>query len=112
TNIIPPLIPTLFPLIFPPTPIIIPLTPLILITIILKLKIQHTISIPLLTLIPILQSPPHDFLIFPLITTTTLILPLLSSFILNLLFFPPNYQTNLIRNTLENTEEIMKSIRL
>ncbi|PJM63056.1 hypothetical protein BLX91_18610 [Bacillus subtilis] len=111
-NIIGAVIATVFGLIFGPSPIMIGLTAVIVITIMLKLKIEHTISIALVTVIAILESAGDDFLMFALIRTSTVILGVLSSFIVNLVFLPPKYETKLIHNTVENTEEIMKWIRL
>ncbi|MFP9216787.1 aromatic acid exporter family protein, partial [Enterococcus faecalis] len=83
------MIATVFGLIFGPSPIMIGLTAVIVITIMLKLKIEHTISIALVTVIAILESAGDDFLMFALIRTSTVILGVLSSFIVNLVFLPP-----------------------
>ncbi|MBD5014251.1 aromatic acid exporter family protein, partial [Xanthomonas citri pv. citri] len=80
-NIIGAVIATVFGLIFGPSPIMIGLTAVIVITIMLKLKIEHTISIALVTVIAILESAGDDFLMFALIRTSTVILGVLSSFI-------------------------------
>lgn len=73
-NIIGAVIATVFGLIFGPSPIMIGLTAVIVITIMLKLKIEHTISIALVTVIAILESAGDDFLMFALIRTSTVIL--------------------------------------
>ncbi|KPD36973.1 hypothetical protein AN475_08010 [Bacillus amyloliquefaciens] len=111
-NIIGAVIATVFGLIFGPSPIMIGLTAVIVITIMLKLKIEHTISIALVTVIAILETPGNSFLTFALIRTSTVILGVLSSFIVNLVFLPPKYETKLTHHTVEYTDEIMKWIRL
>ncbi|MFB6500246.1 FUSC family protein [Bacillus haynesii] len=102
----------IFGLIFEPSPIIIGLTAVIVITINLKLKIENTISIALVTVIAILESSGDNFLWFALVRTGTVILGVLSAFLVNLIFLPPKYETKLVSHIVENTDEVIKWIRL
>ena len=102
----------IFGLIFEPSPIIIGLTAVIVITINLKLKIENTISIALVTVIAILESSGDNFLWFALVRTGTVILGVLSAFLVNLIFLPPKYETKLVSHVVENTDEVIKWIRL
>ncbi|NPC91917.1 aromatic acid exporter family protein [Bacillus sp. WMMC1349] len=111
-NIIGATIAIIFGLVFGPSPIIIGLTAIIVITINLKLKMENTISIALVTVVAILESSGDNFLIFSLIRTGTVILGVLCSFLVNLVFLPPKYETKLVNLIVENTDEVMKWIRL
>ncbi|ASB87648.1 UPF0421 protein YgaE [Bacillus sonorensis] len=102
----------IFGLIFEPSPIIIGLTAVIVIAINLKLKIENTISIALVTVIAILESSGDNFLMFALVRTGTVILGVLSAFLVNLIFLPPKYETKLASHIVENTDEVIKWIRL
>lgn len=101
-----------FGLLFGTGPVIIGLTAVMVIAINLKLKIEHTIPIALVTVIAILESAGDHFLSFALIRTATVILGVLSSCLVNLIFLPPKYETKLVNHIMENTEEILKWIRL
>ncbi|BBP88000.1 hypothetical protein BsIDN1_16180 [Bacillus safensis] len=69
-----------FGLLFGTGPVIIGLTAVMVIAINLKLKIEHTIPIALVTVIAILESAGDHFLSFALIRTATVVLGVLSSF--------------------------------
>lgn len=110
-NVIGAVLATAFGLLFGPSPLIIGFTALIVITLNLKLKIEHTIPITLVTVIAILESPGDNFLYYAFLRTSAVAIGVLSAFVVNFLFFPPKYETKLIRNTVETTEEIIKWIR-
>ena len=78
----------------------------------LKLKIEHTIPIALVTVIAILESAGDHFLSFALIRTATVVLGVLlhsSEFNLSC---RQNMKQKLVHHIMENTEEILKWIRL
>lgn len=110
-NVIGAVLATTFGLLFGPSPLVIGFTALIVITLNLKLKIEHTIPITLVTVIAILESPGDNFLYYAVLRTSAVALGVLSSFVVNFLFFPPKYETKLIRTTVETTEEIIKWTR-
>jgi uncharacterized membrane protein YgaE (UPF0421/DUF939 family) len=110
-NVIGAVLATTFGLLFGPNPLVIGFTALIVITLNLKLKIDHTIPITLVTVIAILESPGDNFLYYAFLRTSTVALGVLCAFVVNFLFFPPKYETKLVRRTVESTEEIIKWIR-
>lgn len=101
----------LFGLIFGPHPFVIGLTVIIVIAINLRIKIENTIPVSVVTVIAILESPGEDFIEFALIRFGTVLLGVLSAFIVNLIFIPPKYETKLYYRIVDNTEEIIKWIR-
>jgi uncharacterized membrane protein YgaE (UPF0421/DUF939 family) len=102
----------LFVLLFGNNVLVIGLAVIIAITIILKLKLENTIGLALVTLISIMESPQDDFIQFAAIRFSTIMIGVFSSFIINLIFLPPKYETKLYYNISDVTEEILKWIRL
>lgn len=92
--------------------IIIGLAAIIVIMINLKLNIEKTISLALVTVIVILESPTDTFIEFALIRFSTIMLGIFSAFLVNLIFLPPKYETKLYYQTSYLTEEITKWIRI
>ncbi|AIE59155.1 FUSC family protein [Bacillus methanolicus] len=92
--------------------LIVGLAAIIVITINLKLKIENTISLSLVTLIAIMENPGGDFIEFALLRFSTIMLGILSAFIVNLVFLPPKYENKLYYKITKITEEITKWIRL
>lgn len=92
--------------------LIVGLAAIIVITINLKLKIENTISLSLVTLIAIMENPEGDFIEFALLRFSTIMLGVLSAFIVNLVFLPPKYENKLYYKITNITEEITKWIRL
>ncbi|WP_214480479.1 aromatic acid exporter family protein [Bacillus sp. SM2101] len=111
-NIIGAIIAVIFVLIFGNDPFIIGLTAIIVIAINLKLNLEKTISISLVTVIAIMASPTDNFIQFSFIRFSTIMLGILSAFFVNLIFLPPKYETKLYYNIVENTNEIIKWIRM
>jgi uncharacterized membrane protein YgaE (UPF0421/DUF939 family) len=111
-NAIGALIAVIFVLLFGNHVFIIGLAAIIVITINLKLKIENTIGLSLVTLIVIMETPGDTFLQFALIRFSTILLGVMSAFIVNLVFLPPKYENKLYFKISNNTEEITKWIRL
>ncbi|RBP93270.1 uncharacterized membrane protein YgaE (UPF0421/DUF939 family) [Cytobacillus firmus] len=111
-NAIGALIAVIFVLLFGNDVFIIGLAAIIVITINLKLKIENTIGLSLVTLIAIMETPGDTFLQFALIRFSTIMLGVLSAFIVNLVFLPPKYENKLYFKISNSTEEITKWIRL
>ncbi|MBS4192499.1 aromatic acid exporter family protein [Bacillus sp. FJAT-49705] len=91
---------------------IIGLAAIVVITINLKLKIENTIGLALVTLIAIMETPGDTFIQFALIRFSTIMLGVFSAFIVNLLFLPPRYEKKLYFKLSDITEETTKWIRL
>lgn len=101
-----------FTLLFGNDPLIIGFTAIIVIAINLRLKMETTIPIAVVTLIAIMESPSENFIEFALIRFATIMLGIFSAFVVNLVFLPPKYETKLYLQILKNTEEIIKWTRL
>jgi uncharacterized membrane protein YgaE (UPF0421/DUF939 family) len=91
---------------------IIGLAAVLVITLNLKLKLENTISLSLVTLIAIMETPGEDFIQFALIRFSTIMLGVVSAFIVNLVFLPPRYENKLYYKNTTLSEEITKWIRL
>ncbi|WP_210367358.1 aromatic acid exporter family protein [Bacillus sp. REN3] len=91
---------------------IIGLAAVLVITLNLKLKLENTISLSLVTLIAIMETPGENFIQFALIRFSTIMLGVISAFIVNLVFLPPKYENKLFNKTSTLAEEITKWIRL
>ncbi|MGE8207580.1 FUSC family protein [Heyndrickxia sp. NPDC080065] len=111
-NLIGAVIAVIFGLIFENSYILVGLAALIAIIIMLKLKLENSISLALVTLIVILESPDPDFLHFAWIRFSTILIGILSAFIVNLIFLPPKYETKLFYRMSHLTEDIFTLIRL
>ena len=111
-NIIGAILAIVFGLLFGNDPFIIGLTAIFVIAINLKLKIENTIPLALVTVIAIMESPGEHFLEFSLIRFSTVLIGILSAFLVNLIFLPPKYETRLYYKVKETTEDILKWIRI
>jgi uncharacterized membrane protein YgaE (UPF0421/DUF939 family) len=92
--------------------IIIGLAAVIVIIINLKLKIENTIGLSLVTLISIMETPGTDFIPFAGIRFSTIMIGIFSAFLVNLVFLPPKYENKLYFKISGTTEEIIRWIRL
>ncbi|WLR51270.1 aromatic acid exporter family protein [Bacillus tianshenii] len=93
-------------------PLIIGLTAIIVIAINLQLKIESTIPIALVTVIAIMESPSDQFIQFALTRFGSVMLGVGASFLVNLIFIPPKYETKLYYKILDNTKDIIQWIRI
>lgn len=92
--------------------VIVGLAAIIVITINIKLKLENTIALSLVTLIAIMEAPGEDFISFALIRFSTIMIGVFSAFIINLVFLPPKYENTLYNKISYTTEEIFKWIRV
>ncbi|REJ24375.1 MAG: hypothetical protein C6P37_16125 [Caldibacillus debilis] len=92
--------------------VIIGLAAIIAIIIHLRLKIENTISLSLVTLVAIMVAPEDDFYSFAFIRFITILLGILSAFLINLALLPPKYETKLFKSIMEITGEVIKWIRI
>lgn len=93
-------------------PFIVGLAAVLVISINLKLKLESTIPIALVTLVAIMESPSATFYEFALVRFASIMVGVLSAFLINLVFVPPKYQNKLYYKIEENTDSIIKWIRL
>ncbi len=101
-----------FVLLFGSHVVIVGLAAIITISIIIKLKLENTIGLALVTLIAIMEVQNEDFIQFSLIRFATIMIGVFASFLINLVFLPPKYETKLYHKLDSSTEEILKWIRL
>jgi uncharacterized membrane protein YgaE (UPF0421/DUF939 family) len=92
--------------------IVIGLAAIIVIGINLKLKLEKTIGLSLVTLISIMETTSGHFIPFAGIRFSTIMIGVFSAFIVNLIFMPPKYETKLYTRISNTTEEIIRWIRL
>ena len=99
-------------LLFGNDPFIIGLAAIIVIGINIKLKIENTIPVAVVTVIAIMQNPGEDFITFALLRFSTIMLGIFAAFIVNLVFIPPKHEKKLYYTLVDQTEEILKWIRM
>ena len=85
---------------------------IITIGIMLRLNLENSIRLALVTIIAIMEATAEDFLQFATLRSLSIFLGIMSSFIVNLIFLPPKYETKLFQSISEVTEDILKWIRL
>ncbi|HZG73949.1 MAG TPA: aromatic acid exporter family protein [Chondromyces sp.] len=111
-NIIGATLAIVFVLLFGNHILIVGLAAIIAIMVMLKLKLDKAIGLALVTLIAIMEVQNDDFIQFSLIRFSTIMLGVFSSFIVNLIFLPPKYETRLFHHIESVTEDTLKWIRL
>ncbi|MEC2057197.1 aromatic acid exporter family protein [Peribacillus psychrosaccharolyticus] len=111
-NIIGALVAVIFVLLFGNDIFIIGLAVIIVITINLRLKMDKTIVLSIVTVIAIMESQQGAFLTFAFIRFSSVMLGILSSFLVNLIFIPPKYEAKLYTQLSDVTEDIIKWIRI
>lgn len=93
-------------------PFVIGITVIIVIAIHLHLKIEGTIGLSSVTVIAIMESTSADFISFGLDRFLAVMIGVFSSFFVNLLFIPPKYETKLYYKVVDNTNDIIKWLRI
>lgn len=82
------------------------------IVIMLKLKLESTVALTLVTIIAIMESHDPNFLVFASLRFGTVLLGILASFVVNLIFLPPKYETRLFTSIHKASEEVLRWIRV
>ncbi|EMA6345078.1 aromatic acid exporter family protein [Bacillus cytotoxicus] len=93
-------------------PFIIGLTCILVIALTLQLRLENTISIALVTVIAIMEYQGENFFDFALLRFATIMTGIIAASLVNLIFMPPKYETKLYYRIVDNTEEIVKWIRM
>ncbi len=101
-----------FVLLFGHQTITVGLAAVIIIVIMLKLGLEKSVSLALVTMIAIMEIKGDAFLSFALLRFSTIVLGVLSAFIVNLLFLPPKYETKLFQSIHQAQDEIIRWTRL
>ncbi|WP_339254045.1 aromatic acid exporter family protein [Sporosarcina sp. FSL W8-0480] len=84
----------------------------IIILVMLKLGLEKSVSLALVTMIAIMEIKGDSFLSFAALRFVTIVIGVLSAFIVNLLFMPPKYETKLFQAIHQAQDEIIRWIRL
>ncbi|ANU23954.1 FUSC family protein [Planococcus donghaensis] len=82
------------------------------IVVMLKLKLENTVPLTLVTIIIIMDSHSTNFLTFASLRISTVMLGIISAFIVNLIFLPPKYETRLFTSIHSVSEEVIRWIRV
>ena len=112
SNFIGAIVAIVFVLIFDNDPFVIGLVSIIVILLCLKLKIESTIALALVTVIAIMETPDENFIYFALMRFGAVLIGVLSSFVINLIFLPPKHETKLYYKIVDNTKDIIQWIRV
>lgn len=99
-------------LLFGHNPFIVGLTAILVIALCLQLRLESTISVATVTVIAIMEYTETNFIQFAIVRFSTIMLGVLAAFIVNLIFLPPKYEKKLYHSIAENTEAILKWIRM
>lgn len=92
--------------------LVIGLAAIILIMVHVQLKIDNSIPLSLSTLIVLMETPGDEFFPYSLLRFLTIMLGVLSAFIVNISFFPPRYENRLYTNISDISNAILKWIRV
>ncbi|WAA08783.1 aromatic acid exporter family protein [Fervidibacillus albus] len=111
-NVIGAIIAIVFVLLFGNHFLIVGLAAVVLITIHLKLRIDKTIPLSLVTLIVIMETRNNEFITFSIIRFSTIMLGIFSAFFINLILYPPKYETKLYTSISDITNGILQWVRL
>ncbi len=111
-NIIGALLAVTFYLLFGSHLLIVGLAAIVAIVIMVKLKLENSIRLALVTLIVIMEAPSEQFLYIASLRTFSIFIGILSAFVVNFIFLPPKYETKLFQSISGVTEDILKWIRL
>ena len=111
-NLIGASIAVVFVMLFGQQVLIIGLAAIIIIMIMLQLKLEKSISLALVTMIAIMEIQGDAFLNFALLRLLTIIIGVLSAFVVNLVFIPPKYEKKLFQTIHLTQDEIIQWTRL
>jgi len=113
-NIIGAVIASIFVLTIGNHPIVIGLAVIVVIVIQLKLKLNNTITLSAVTVILIMSGTPahQNFLIFAGNRLILVLLGVVSSFIVNLVFLPPNYENRLYHLIIGQNTKLFTWVRM
>ncbi|GLC90280.1 FUSC family protein [Lysinibacillus piscis] len=78
----------------------------------IKFKLEKSLSLALVTVVAIMEIQGDDFLTFGLIRFTTILVGVLAAFIVNLFFLPPKYEAKLFHKIYMLQDDIIRWTRL
>lgn len=111
-NLIGATVAVVFTLLLGPQLIVIGLAAVVVMIIMLKLGLEKSISLALVTMIAVMEVKGDDFLTFALLRVATILVGVLAAFLVNLVFMPPKYETKLFQAIHQAQDEIIRWTRL
>ncbi|MFC0190332.1 aromatic acid exporter family protein [Fictibacillus aquaticus] len=102
----------IFVLLFGTNPFVVGFVVILVIAANLKLKIESTIPLAIVTVIVIMESQSANFITFAFERFMLVMLGVISAFIVNLVFMPPKYEAKLFYKISTHTDEIIKWMRM
>lgn len=111
-NLIGATVAVLFGLIFGHHIVAIGIAAIIVIGLMMKLKLEKSISLALVTVVAIMEIQGDEFLMFGLIRFGTVLLGVFAAFIVNLFFLPPRYEIKLFKMINAVQDDIIRWTRL
>ncbi|PIC64500.1 hypothetical protein CSV79_05960 [Sporosarcina sp. P13] len=111
-NLIGATVAVVFTLIFGPQLVVVGLAAVIVMIIMLKLGLEKSISLALVTMIAVMEVKGDDFFTFALLRVATILVGVLAAFLVNLVFMPPKYETKLFQAIHQAQDEIIRWTRL
>lgn len=111
-NIIGAVIAVLFVFIFGHEYVAVGLAAIVTLSLMIRLKLESSISLALVTMIVIMEAQGANFITFALIRFATVMVGVFAAFIVNLIFLPPRYETRLFSAINIVQDDIIRWIRL
>jgi len=111
-NLIGAIIAVVFSLVFGKDYVIVGFAAIITITIMLKLKLEKALTLALVTVIAIMEIQGDDFLVFAVLRFATILVGVISAFIVNLVFLPPKFEKKLFNAIHYTQDEIIRWLRI
>ena len=102
----------IFVLLFGHQIVIVGFAAVVIIIVMLKLGLEKSLSLALVTMIAIMEIKGEAFLSFASLRFVTMVIGVLSAFAVNLLFMPPKYETKLFQAIHQAQDDIIRWIRL
>ena len=102
----------IFVLLFGHQIVIVGFAAVVIILVMLKLGLEKSLSLALVTMIAIMEIKGDAFLSFASLRFVTMVIGVLSAFAVNLLFMPPKYETKLFQAIHQAQDDIIRWIRL
>ncbi|MCG7345768.1 aromatic acid exporter family protein [Sporosarcina sp. ACRSL] len=102
----------IFVLLFGHQIVIVGFAAVVIILVMLKLGLEKSLSLALVTMIAIMEIKGEAFLSFASLRFVTMVIGVLSAFAVNLLFMPPKYETKLFQAIHQAQDDIIRWIRL
>ncbi|CAM3214146.1 aromatic acid exporter family protein [Filibacter tadaridae] len=101
-----------FVLLFGQQLVVVGLASVFIILVMIKLKLEKSISMALVMMIAIVEIKSESFLNYALLRFVTITIGVFAAFLINLIFMPPKYETKLFQTIHQAQDEIIRWTRL